>query len=282
MYLTMQGFRAGMPQLSLTGLSENWILKECGQKHWDALASHGQRERPDFFDDVGRRTYAAFTAIRVRATGFEKVGENDDFEIHTSLHRIGQARHFSRHGLVFGGEEHGSISMSSTFVTRGEVGNNRSISRATLTSLAGEIVDPPADAAEMFNLGKLVRRSDLANRADVSRDVLANLNTQEVSSCEFFPCPNGDFNGADLLYFASFQAFVDRAEWQSHKFKEPPVTTARDMFFYGNVNLGDSVLVRTIGKRIDKRGIEHWCHVLRASDGAKIADVITEKRWKNS
>ncbi|MFM0631625.1 Pnap_2097 family protein [Paraburkholderia xenovorans] len=282
MYLTTQGYRAGMPQLSLTGISENWILKECGQKHWDALASHGQRERPDFFDDVGRRSYAAFTAIRVRTAGFEKVRENDDFEIRTSLHRVGQARHFSRHELISRREGHCSVSMSSTFVTRSEVANNRSISRATLTSLAGEIADPPAEAAEMFALGKAVRNSDLGNREAISRELLPNLNTQYVSSCEFHPCPNGDFNGADLLYFASFQAFVDRAEWQTHKFKEPPVTTARDMFFYGNVNLGDSVLVRTIGERIDKRGIAHWCHVLRASDGAKIADVITEKRWKNS
>ena len=27
------------------------------------------------------------------------------------------------------------------------------------------------------------------------------------------PCPAQDFNGADFLYFSSFQAFVDRAEW---------------------------------------------------------------------
>lgn len=281
MHLKTQGYRAGMPQLSLTGISENWLLKECGQQHWEALASQAQRERPDFFDDVGRRSYAAFTAIRVRAEGFEKVVENDDFEIHTSLRRIGQARHFSRHELVVDGKEHGCISMSSTFVTRREAGNNRSISRATLNSLAGDVVETPVEATEMFDLGKAIRNSGLDNHEAVSHDLLAYLSTQYVSICEFLPCPNGDFNGADLLYFASFQAFVDRAEWLAHKFKEPPVTTARDMFFYGNVNLGDSVLVRTIGNRIDKRGIAHWCHVLRASDGVKIADVITEKRWKS-
>jgi hypothetical protein len=28
----------GMPHLSLNGLSETWVLKECGHRHWFLLA----------------------------------------------------------------------------------------------------------------------------------------------------------------------------------------------------------------------------------------------------
>jgi probable biosynthetic protein (TIGR04099 family) len=97
---------------------------------------------------------------------------------------------------------------------------------------------------------------------------------------EFLPCPNTDFNGADLLYFASFQAFVDRAEWQRHRFAEPPVIASRSLFYYGNVDVGDMLSVRVIGESEDGRGIRHWTEVRRQSDGMKIADVTTEKRWR--
>jgi probable biosynthetic protein (TIGR04099 family) len=99
-------------------------------------------------------------------------------------------------------------------------------------------------------------------------------------SIEFLPCPNSDFNGADFLYFASFQAFVDRAEWQWRRFDEPPVVASRSLFYYGNVDVGDTLSVRVVGSAEDEHGIRHWTEVHRKSDGMKIADVTTEKHWR--
>jgi probable biosynthetic protein (TIGR04099 family) len=265
-------YRAGMPQLSFTGLSENWLLKECGHRHWEALAAHAGRATPDFSDDHGGRSYAAFTAIHLQTSGFDAVRENDGFEIHTALCRTGPVRHFSTHRIVHGDVSIAEISMASTFVTRGEARNNRSVARATLAALSGAVSPMPAVALSMTQTGKLLRAGDWTP--------CGGFAPAAHEATEFLPCPNNDFNGADFLYFASFQSFVDRAEWQRRRFAEPPVIASRSLHFYGNVNVGDALSVHVVGEREDEQGIAHWSEVRRGSDNQKIADVITEKHWR--
>jgi probable biosynthetic protein (TIGR04099 family) len=272
---TTQRYRAGMPQLSYTGLSENWLLKECGHRHWEALAAHAGRDVPDFVGDDGAPSYAAFTAIRLRAATFDAIAENDAFDIGTTLCRTGSARHFSRHWLRRDDALHCVVSMSSTFVRREEVRNNRSVSRATLATLSGATATAPDEATAMARLGKRLRAGELDESTGLSP-----ADRVDADPLHFLPCPNNDFNGADFLYFASFQAFVDRAEWQRHCFAEPPLVTRRDLFYYGNVNVGEPIVVRVAAERLDDRGIVHWCELRRGSDLQKIADVVTAKRWR--
>src|SRR5260370_42192318 len=111
-------YRAGMPQLASTGLSENWLLKECGHRHWEALAADTGRPAPDFTDDDGGKAYAAFTAVQLRGAMFGDIQENDSFEIATQLCRTGGARHFSTHCIRAGDAVRGTVSMSSTFIRR--------------------------------------------------------------------------------------------------------------------------------------------------------------------
>ncbi|MBW9104663.1 Pnap_2097 family protein [Paraburkholderia phenoliruptrix] len=265
-------YRAGMPQLSYTGLSENWLLKECGHRHWEALAEHAGRAQPDFHDDNGHRSYAAFTGIRLQTSGLDAIAENDVFDIHSTLCRTGPVRHFSTHRIVRGGNQIVDLSMSSAFLTRGEARSNRVVARAALAALSGEIAPMPERAAQMLQMSKRLRAAD--------RTVLSDLEPAAAGPIEFLPCPNGDFNGANFLYFASFQAFVDRAEWQWRQCDEPPLVTNRSLFYYGNVDVGDTLSVRMVGHAENEQGIRHWTEVRRKSDGMKIADVITEKRWR--
>jgi probable biosynthetic protein (TIGR04098 family) len=59
------------------------------------------------------------------------------------------------------------------------------------------------------------------------------------------PCPYNDFNGAGLLYFASFQALADRAHghWGLHATERAAqgVVRERQMVFHGNVNPGEAL-----------------------------------------
>jgi probable biosynthetic protein (TIGR04099 family) len=270
--MTADRYRAGMPQLSYTGLSENWLLKECGHRHWEALAAHAGRATHDFGDDGGHRSYAAFTAIRLQAFGFDSLCENDEFDISSALHRTGAVRHVSTHRVHRGGAALAHVSMSSTFVTRGGARGNRCVARAALSALAGDVSPVPDEAMPMIELGKRLRAGDAT--------LAAGLTATGYAPAGFLPCPNSDFNGADFLYFANFQSFVDRAEWQRHRFPEPPVVASRSLYYYGNVDLGDALSVHVIGERTCERGIAHWSEVRRDSDGRKIADVMTEKRWR--
>ena len=43
----------GMPHLCLGGLSETWLIKECGHRHWLLLAQATGRAVPNFCDAAG-------------------------------------------------------------------------------------------------------------------------------------------------------------------------------------------------------------------------------------
>ncbi|WP_245293970.1 hypothetical protein [Methylobrevis pamukkalensis] len=93
------------------------------------------------------------------------------------------------------------------------------------------------------------------------------------------PVPSQDFNGADFLYFSSFQAFVDRAEWAFFR-QIRPTTRRRDLVYAGNIEPGDRVRVVLMGVRQADGELAHWCRLLRAGDGAdaggeRLADVFT-------
>ncbi|MDN7611374.1 Pnap_2097 family protein [Burkholderia cepacia] len=277
MHTAIHRYRAGMPQLAHTGLAENWLLKECGQRHWDALAAHGGRDVPEFFDDEGRRAYASFVAVHVDMNRRHAIRENDTFALHVALRRVGPIRHFSEQWIRRGDDEAGIVRMMSTFVTREHAGSNRSVAKARMTGIDGRTGPVPADALAMAERAKKFRVRDAS-----IVPALAGLAEGDGASVSFLPCPNTDFNGADLLYFASFQAFVDRAEWQHYRFEQAPVLAARQLYFHGNLDIGDSLTVRFARARSDADGLLHWSEIVRDGDGTKIADVITQKRWSRA
>jgi hypothetical protein len=105
----------------------------------------------------------------------------------------------------------------------------------------------------------------------------------EDSSLRFRPCPGHDFNGAGFLCFTSFQSIVERAHWsmaaQDEVGAEP---RSRDVFYYGNIDVGDSVRVVRAGRRCGPdrpggRDIGIWDKVIREADGETIAEVFTRK-----
>lgn len=268
-------YLAGMPHLDYSGLSENWLLKECAHQHWMALARLTGKAAPEFHDDQGHKSYAAFTAVSVRAATLNHISENQRFSISSHLSRPGRARFCSSHQVQALDKNCVSINMLSTFVFRRELGNNQSVTRASFAAI-DSVVDEhlPEPATKLMKLSKQFRVGDWDhhfgfNKAD--RKVL-----QQVV---FKPCPNHDFNGANFLYFASFQAFVDRAEWQWFNFKEIPQLKDRDLFYYGNINLGDSLTIRLCSLSTNEQTIRHWCEVSR-ENGTKIADIFTHKCFK--
>src|SRR5262249_53444288 len=67
----------GMPHLAMGGLSETWLLKECGHRHWSMLARAAGLAVPEFRDPAGDPIYAAFLAVTVRDAAFETAREHD-------------------------------------------------------------------------------------------------------------------------------------------------------------------------------------------------------------
>ncbi|PMX90526.1 hypothetical protein C1X54_39295, partial [Pseudomonas sp. GW460-13] len=76
---------------------------------------------------------------------------------------------------------------------------------------------PSAPAAELSLLARRFRCGDWRTHLGLDQ-----ARHRVCHTAEYLPCPCNDFNGADLLYFASFQAMVDRAEWQWRRDADPP------------------------------------------------------------
>jgi probable biosynthetic protein (TIGR04099 family) len=263
----------GMPHLCLGGLSETWLLRECGHRHWFLLAHATGRAVPDFRDEEGDPVYAAFIAVTVRDARFDAAREHDALEFRSRLTRISRTRFMSVHEIAVRGRVLGEVVMTSLFVKRMEVGRNRSIARVEVLGLP-----PIVSSREFADYGETVA----ALRRDSWKEHLGFVRAEApvLERLVIDPCPAQDFNGADFLYFSSFQAFVDRAEWAFFRPLDPRATTRRrDIVYHGNIEPGDRVVVVLRGCRRDAGGVDHWCRVERESDAMPIADVFTLRRF---
>jgi probable biosynthetic protein (TIGR04099 family) len=283
--MNSRAYSAGMPQLAYAGLSENWLLKECGDLHWDCLAQGYGMSRPDFRDVSGQKAYAAFTAIRISDATLDRVCENDRIQLDCSMAPARRAQFFSRHvargplGVL------AQVEMLSAFVFRKRRRDNRSVERAVLRlgdPWAGDCSESQSDEAARF--AELAREQRADNRrAGMACADRGAANDPSAPVFAFSPCPNNDFNGANFMYFATFAALIDRAEWQFFK-PEPLLTVAsREIFYYGNVNVGEDIAVRLLAsQRYDDGGLCHRCLIVRLTDSKAIAEVVTHKRPSRS
>jgi probable biosynthetic protein (TIGR04099 family) len=263
----------GMPHLCLGGLSETWLLRECGHRHWFMLAKAAGRAVPDFRDADGDPVYAAFIAVTVREARFDAAREHDALEFRSRLTRISRTRFMSVHAIAVRGRPLGEVVMTSLFVKRMEQGRNRSIARVEVPGLP-----PIVSSREFADYEETVA----ALRRDTWKEHLGFVRASApvLDRLVIDPCPTQDFNGADFLYFSSFQAFVDRAEWAFFRPLDPRTTTRRrDIVYHGNVEPGDRVAIVLRGRRRDAAGVDHWCRLERESDAAPIADVFTVRQF---
>jgi probable biosynthetic protein (TIGR04099 family) len=260
----------GMPQLSRTGLSESWLLKECGHRHWMLLAQCMGLTVPDFRDANGSRLYAAFTAVRVEGAGLAAVREHDWIRLRSSLARISRTQFMSRHAVECPGAPGIGVEMTSVFLRRTVSGSNRAVERGAAVERAAAPADRcPEPALDLIRVGRLLR-----SNGPWEHHGFQNSQREAMASYRFAPCPRNDFNGAEFLYFVSFQAIVDRAEWAWWRDAESE-TVAREIYFHGNADVGEALRVVLRGRRQGGLRLAHWCEIVRDGDGQRIADVFT-------
>jgi probable biosynthetic protein (TIGR04099 family) len=259
----------GMPHLSLGGLSETWLLKELGHRHWQPLARLAGRTVPDFRDAEGSPVYAAFCAVTITDAAFDALREHDELSISSRLARISRTQFASLHELRCRGRDVGRVELSSVFVKRGIPGCNRSVARVALDLF------PPVSPAPGFG-GAAALAARLRGAAWEEHFGFTREEGRTFREITINPCPSQDFNGADFLYFAAFQSFVDRAEWEFFDLSMSS-TRGRDIIYYGNVEIGDRVKVALMAERRSPGQLEHWSRIIRCDDGAQLADIFTRK-----
>ena len=243
-------WRLGMAHLSPSGLSEQWVLRECGDRHWSLIAQALGQDRAVFLSGSGEPIYAAFcaTALQFHPLGMSLLGE--DLVIVSELFRVSAGRLGSAHEFLVDGRVIGTLRMISTFVSHDSTRSNRSIVRNHPMREA-VLVEAPVSLIELSAYAHAVARQ-CRQRTKRSEAIISET-----------PCPELDFNAAGLLYFPTFSKLAEMAMWrlrQSHG-----LLASRTVTYLGNIDVEESVTVHN-----GDDGLE----VVR-SDGRIIAHVQT-------
>lgn len=271
----------GMPHLALMGLSEQWLLKELGHIHWLMLAQAAGRAVPDFATVRGEPVYAAFCALRIRGARFGAAVENGRLTIRSRVGRVSKTQIASLHRLALDGAPAGEVELVSTFVHR-TGGGNHTIARFEVPGLPLAAADgfgsELARIAGEHRAGRPVVTDDFAT-GDLEAPTATARLAERFGPATFSPCPATDFNGAGFLYFASFVAFLDRAEWRADPFAARTAsTTDRLVLYTGNLDPGEDLHVTLDDWAAGRPGeFTHRARLAAAATGGALALAFTRK-----
>lgn len=249
----------GMPHLNPFGLSETWLMKELGHRHWLMLAREMDMEDADFRTPDGREAYAAICATSLKQAHLELAKANDVLVVHSSISQASRTQHASIHHVSIGVGMIAVVEILSAFVARAKDGDNRSLIKMGMATGSATPLLPNSLAAA----AALFRRSQLNADSDISLADLPVLNVKTIR-----PSLQEEFNGAGLLYFANFQALATRAIEDALPRSR---LIRRDVFFHGNINPGDTIELKVRASLDQGR-----CFVeFHRGDGSRLALVET-------
>ncbi|MEA1834782.1 Pnap_2097 family protein [Methylobacterium durans] len=258
-------YTLGMPHLCPNGLSENWLWKELGHRHWGLIAEIFGRGAAGFDPSGEQPTYAAFRRIALHGGDLGSVRENDTIDVRSTLTHLSETRVTSRHVVGHLNRLVADVGMTSVFVRRQTEGRNSSIARVRLEHRDRLALPATGGASQLRDAGDVFRADDSCD------------DEREVGALAIEPCPQLDFNGAGLLYFSSFIAAVDRAEWHLlGKGKRLYATRERRVVFHANIEVGDTLTVRILLKR-DGVVRRHRALVCASADGKPLAEIETHR-----
>lgn len=265
--------RIGMPQLDAGGLSENWLWRYAGDRHWAEISRRLATASHEIRCEDGARLYPAFVAVRARyGVPLAAVRENDVLGARARVVPCGRA---CAHGTVsarVGGHAF-ELELITTFARRtaGEL-------RMTLPAARLAARWRPV----LIDLS-LERAARAARRGEGPGDPAPGA--APLGRVDYEPSPYADYNGARLLYFASYVSIADTAlrrlvrslglapdlgaDWA---LAASPI--ARDVFYYGNLPLGEGLTVELSSFARDPGGVSTRMRLCRA-DGTRMADVVT-------
>ena len=259
-------YSINMPQMALGGLSESWLFKELGDIHW-SMISRGLNSPANLLSDAnGDRLYATFTRLRIASTApLSTVPENTHGTADGNISRFGAGVFLGEVSLSLGANVISSRLMSS-FTKRSKAASNTSL-------LQGQ--PPIPENCGIPNLGALPAFAE--EYRERRRSPLA----EPLFSCQYEIIPFHDINGVGLLYFAAYPVindicelkYMDRGlDWALHS-----STLMRDIFYFANSDLNDRIVYRVHSQNVQDRMIRIESSLSRASDGAMMAYIITEK-----
>jgi probable biosynthetic protein (TIGR04098 family) len=277
--------RLGMPHLDVGGLSEGWLYRHAGDLHWEAIGRRLGVATDEILDDGRGRIYPTVVALRARYDApLAHVSENDVLEATMEVEPCGSACAQGRLAAT-AGPVRLSLELLTTFAVRQPDGTMRTARPATRLARRWTVTQPES---------RLARLARAARRGEPLDDPFAGPALDPVTTAldrvGHEPSPYADYNAAGLLYFAAYPTIADTAERKlvrrlklarglTRDWALATSPVARDVFYYGNLPLGDGLLVELVSFAEERAGVKTRVRLRRARDAQVIADVITRRAF---
>lgn len=240
-------FSIGMPQMAVGCLSENWLLKELGSLHWDRLCMALGTNSQSLTDSEGRRLYATFVRIKLNLEdNLAAFDEGDELSLNINMSRFGRSTVLSSIDIK-GNRTGGQAQLMSTFSFRSHE-NNKVLAKSEPANEYGVSTESLTTTPAFFAQYSEIRRTH-------------GRRSLEGWSEAYQINPFTDSNGANLLYFASYQSIHD---FLAARTATTLYTKSRDICYFRNCDLADQIALR------DNL-------LFRVSDGDSLAHVTTVK-----
>jgi probable biosynthetic protein (TIGR04098 family) len=279
--------RIGMPQLDVGGLSEGWLYRTCGDLHWEAIGRELGVSSDGFRAEAGQRLYPAVVALRARyGAPLAAVEENDVLAAKVLVRPCGRACAHGRIDLTIAGRR-SSVELLTTFAVH-EPGGGLRMALPAPELAARWMMEGGGAPPAIVQLAKAARAGQPLD--DDFCGPSLRPTGPALGRFAYEPSPYADYNGAGLLYFASYVTIADTAERAlvrrldlsprpSTDWALATSAIRRAVFFYANLALGEPLVVDLLRFELsDVRGVKTHLRLSRPSDGQVMADLITERR----
>lgn len=232
-------FVAGLLQLDIYTLREDWALAVAQENHWRLLAESLGLPSSKWFDTQGERMYAAVVALSTRFDLAHPVREDERVLVETELTAIRKPHALSRTRFSVAGSVRAEAELVTSFVKRSQPGSNKKFSRVrdlwTADDINGEAIDDWID--EHHAMKELPDSGDVVQNCEINRI--------------------RDFNVADFMFFKNFVRLAKAAEWRENRGRPPVLNSERRCFFYGNVEDGEVVETRVMRTGSEVQATHH-------------------------
>ncbi|MBD0294598.1 MAG: hypothetical protein ICV84_05250 [Flavisolibacter sp.] len=272
-----------MPQMANSALSENWLLKELGDLHWQLLSDGLEQKSSEFKDGMGNRLYATFTRIAYSLSHLTSFQENDVINFSGSIKRFGNATYLS-HINGESGNHFIKSNLMTTFSVRLS-DDNASIEKSYPVEKVNHI-EEWSRTPEFLTDYRLLRKN-LTDTWSLS-EFMFPVSDEVLFECDYAINPYYEINGVGLLYFAAYPVISDfcTADFCKDKFNTVDwltgfQTTHRDINYFANCNAYDKIVFRLNYFEQAGNAIKTVTTLYRQSDKMVLAKMFTVKQMYN-
>lgn len=220
---TTSHFVAGLPQLDIHTLSEDWAVATSLENHWRILSDSMGLKPSQWIDSQGDRMYSAVMWLSTWFDLDDVIREDDAFAAESEFLSISKPHAISSTKFVVDGKAKAEVRILTSLIKRKVKGSNKKFAKVREIWQAEdyhpEIIDAELDRHH-------------AMKSHASEGVLAL--EYEINRIQ-------DFNTADFLYFKNFVRISKAAEWRENRGRAPRLNSHRDCWYFGNVEDGETV-----------------------------------------